>query len=180
MRQVWTALPPDSITPKPAASAQRGSVRAQALSIRPAGRDDLPAAVRLFALPDEGNTKGDHAAEPLDARYLAAFDAIVDDPNNRLFIAERDAQLVGVFQLTIVQYIAYRGARVAQIENVVVVPTERSAGVGAEMMLWAIEEARRRGCSRVQLTSRKGRTRAHAFYERLGFSRSHEGFRLTL
>jgi hypothetical protein len=29
----------------------------------------------------------------------------------------------------------------------------------------------------VQLTSNKKRTDAHRFYERLGFSRSHEGFK---
>jgi hypothetical protein len=32
----------------------------------------------------------------------------------------------------------------------------------------------------VQLTSNKARTRAHRFYERLGFVSSHEGFKLVL
>jgi hypothetical protein len=32
----------------------------------------------------------------------------------------------------------------------------------------------------VQLTSQKRRTDAHRFYERLGFVRSHEGFKLKL
>jgi len=36
------------------------------------------------------------------------------------------------------------------------------------------------GCKMVQLTSHKSRDRAHAFYERLGWTRSHEGFKLTL
>ncbi len=44
----------------------------------------------------------------------------------------------------------------------------------------AIEEARRRGCALVQLTSDKRRTDAHRFYERLGFVASHEGFKLAL
>jgi len=48
------------------------------------------------------------------------------------------------------------------------------------MMLWAIDEARRRGCFRIQLTSNKRRTRAHAFYGRVGFVATHEGFKLLL
>jgi hypothetical protein len=32
----------------------------------------------------------------------------------------------------------------------------------------------------VQLTSNKVRTDAHRFYEKLGFTKSHEGFKLTL
>jgi GNAT superfamily N-acetyltransferase len=48
------------------------------------------------------------------------------------------------------------------------------------MMNWAAEAARARGCILVQLTSNKQRTDAHRFYERLGFSKSHEGFKLYL
>lgn len=47
-------------------------------------------------------------------------------------------------------------------------------------MRWAIEEARRRGCDLVQLTSDKQRSGAHRFHEQLGFERSHEGFKLDL
>ena len=52
--------------------------------------------------------------------------------------------------------------------------------VGEAMMRWAIEEARRRGCVRVQLTSSKRRKDAHRFYERLGFVATHEGMQLQL
>jgi GNAT superfamily N-acetyltransferase len=48
------------------------------------------------------------------------------------------------------------------------------------MMAWAIEEARRRGCALVQLTSDKSRTDAHRFYQRLGFVATHEGMKLAL
>ncbi len=47
-------------------------------------------------------------------------------------------------------------------------------------MRWAVDEARRRGSFRVQLTSNKVRRRAHRFYERLGFVASHEGMKLKL
>jgi GNAT superfamily N-acetyltransferase len=56
----------------------------------------------------------------------------------------------------------------------------RSHGIGAQMMAFAIAEARRRRALRVQLTSNLRRTRAHAFYERLGFEFSHKGMKLYL
>jgi GNAT superfamily N-acetyltransferase len=48
------------------------------------------------------------------------------------------------------------------------------------MLTWAIAEARRRDCALVQLTSDKRREGAHRFYARLGFTASHEGFKLQL
>jgi hypothetical protein len=41
-------------------------------------------------------------------------------------------------------------------------------------------EARRRGAHLIELTSNKVRGNAHRFYERLGFARSHEGFKKKL
>jgi GNAT superfamily N-acetyltransferase len=48
------------------------------------------------------------------------------------------------------------------------------------MMGWAIEEACRRGCALVQLTTDKARPDARRFYERLGFVASHQGMKLRL
>ncbi len=95
-------------------------------------------------------------------------------------VAELGGDVVGVFQLTMTQLVAHRGGRVAEVEAVFVDPAVRGRGVGGAMMRWAIDEARRRGCFRLQLTSNKKRTRAHAFYERLGFVATHEGMKLAL
>lgn len=43
-----------------------------------------------------------------------------------------------------------------------------------------VAEARRRGCTLVQLTTDKTRTDAHRFYSRLGFVASHEGLKMQL
>jgi GNAT superfamily N-acetyltransferase len=56
----------------------------------------------------------------------------------------------------------------------------RSKGIGAAMMRFALGEARRLGVGLVELTSNKKRGDAHRFYERLGFERSHEGFKLAI
>ena len=58
--------------------------------------------------------------------------------------------------------------------------SNRGQGIGTLMVEWALEEARRRRCRRVQLTSNKLRVEAHGFYRRLGFEFSHEGAKLYL
>jgi GNAT superfamily N-acetyltransferase len=151
-----------------------------ALTIRRAELADLPAVVRLFAIPDEGNLKDEDPSSPLPSCYADALASIAADPRNMLLVAERDGAVIGAFHLTIIQYVAYRGGRVAQIENVIVDPSARGLGVGAAMMAFAVDEARRQGCFRVQLTSNKARVRAHRFYERLGFKATHEGMKLSL
>jgi GNAT superfamily N-acetyltransferase len=151
-----------------------------ALVLRRAEEADLPAVIRLFAIPDEGNLKDEDPSSPLPPCYAEALREIAADPRNMLVVAEREGAVIGAFHLTIIQYVAYRGGRVAQIENVIVDPDARGLGVGAAMMVWAIEEARRQKCFRVQLTSNKARVRAHRFYERLGFKATHEGMKLAL
>jgi GNAT superfamily N-acetyltransferase len=150
------------------------------LVIRRVTEDDLEVVVGLFAIPDEGNQKREEVGPPLPEAYREAVRATAGDPNNGLYVAELEGRVVGAFHLTIIQYVAYRGGRVAQIENVIVEPSMRGRGVGEAMMRWAIDEARRRGCLRVQLTTNKVRKRAHRFYERLGFVASHEGMKLPL
>ena len=52
--------------------------------------------------------------------------------------------------------------------------------MGQQLMAWAIDQARMRGCFMMQLTSDKSRVDAHRFYARLGFVASHEGMKLLL
>lgn len=66
------------------------------------------------------------------------------------------------------------------IEAVRVARGVRGTGLGTELIAWAIDESGRLGCSLVQLTSDASRTDAHRFYERLGFTASHVGFKLHL
>ena len=68
----------------------------------------------------------------------------------------------------------------AVIEGVRVASGFRSGGVGRQLFLLAIQRARDRGCHMVQLTSDKARADAIRFYERLGFTASHEGMKLRL
>jgi len=89
-------------------------------------------------------------------------------------------EVIGTLQLMFLQSISYQGGTRAQVESVRVAQHIRGLGIGAEMMTWAIERARQRGCHLMQLTSHKSREDAHRFYERLGFTKSHIGMKINL
>ncbi|HEY1588009.1 MAG TPA: GNAT family N-acetyltransferase [Polyangia bacterium] len=148
-----------------------------AMNIRRARRDDVPAIVALYA--DDMLGAARETPHALDV-YYAAFDALDGDRNHELVVGELDGRIVATLQLTFIQHLSHRGGKVAQVEAVRVAASLRGGGLGAALMRWAVERARAAGCVRMQLTSNKERTDAHRFYERLGFSRSHEGFKLYL
>ncbi|WP_367115404.1 GNAT family N-acetyltransferase [Devosia sp.] len=95
-------------------------------------------------------------------------------------VAELAGRPVGTLQLTFIPGINRLGEWRCLVEAVHVAPDHRNLGLGSEMIRWAVAEARARGCGLVQLTSNKKRLDAHRFYERLGFQKSHEGFKLAL
>jgi GNAT superfamily N-acetyltransferase len=148
--------------------------------LRTATEADVAALVDLIAADQLGAAR-DGVRDATDlAAYTAAFRRIDADPAHLLVVAEADGQIVGTMQLSFLPGLARRGALRAQIEAVRVAQSQRGAGLGAAMMGWAIDEARRRGCALVQLTSDKSRADAHRFYARLGFVPSHEGMKLAL
>ena len=151
-----------------------------ALRIRPAVAADLPAIVRLLA-DDALGARRERCTDPLPDAYHRAFEAIAQDRNNELVVAEGpDGAAVAVLQLTFTPYITHQGGWRATIEGVRVDRRLRGAGLGRELFAWAIARARERGCHLVQLTTDKQRPAAKRFYESLGFVASHEGMKLPL
>lgn len=155
------------------------TVRLDHLHIRPAVVGDLDAIVRLLA-DDAFACHYESYASPLPPSYAEGFAEIAADPNNKLVVVECAGAVIGVLQLTIIPGISFQGRRRAQIESVRVDRRYRCQGVGTQLVTWAIEQARQRGCRLIQLTSHHERTAAHRFYERLGFRASHVGMKLTL
>ena len=149
------------------------------VTVRSARGDDLSAVLRLYA---DGtlNAAQQQAYLSHSEAYAEALAAIDADPNNHVYVAERDGEVVGTFQLTFIRQLSYGGGLVAQVESVFVDPEQRSSGVGAAMMQFARAEAERRGAFRIQLTSNVQRERAHRFYERLGYQATHKGMKLYL
>jgi GNAT superfamily N-acetyltransferase len=149
-------------------------------TVRRAAEADVPAIVALLA-DDELGAAREAGADGDQAPYLRAFAAIDADPNQLLVVVTaEDGDVAATMQLTFLPGLSRHGALRAQIEAVRVGAPYRSHGLGQAMFTWAIAEARRRGAILVQLTSDKSRTGAHRFYDRLGFTPSHEGYKLYL
>ncbi|MCY0951593.1 GNAT family N-acetyltransferase [Streptomyces sp. H27-S2] len=150
---------------------------ASELTIRPATEADLPAVVAMLADDPLGATR----ESPDDLTpYLTALKHLSEDPNQHVVVAVRADRVVGTLQLTIVRGLSRRAATRSIIEGVRVHADERGSGLGTLFIEWAVEQSRAEGCALVQLTSDATRTDAHRFYERLGFTASHVGFKLSL
>ncbi|MFC4171656.1 GNAT family N-acetyltransferase [Microvirga sp. GCM10011540] len=149
------------------------------LLIRQAGEEDLEAIIRLHE-EDELGSHGDAWTPENRPAYEAAFAAIAESSDNELFVAVSGDEVVGTFQLTFIPNLTGRGALRVKVESVKVKAARRSGGIGAKMMAFAERYARTRGAAMLELSSNKTRTDAHRFYERLGFARSHEGFKKKL
>lgn len=147
------------------------------LEIRRATSADIPAIVAMLA----DDPLGAQRESPDDlAPYLAAFERIAADPNQHLVVAVREGQVIGTLHLTVIPGLSRRGATRALIEAVRIHADARGSGLGTHLFEWAIAESRRLDCVLVQLTSDVTRTDAHRFYERLGFTASHLGFKYQL
>ncbi|WP_312878451.1 GNAT family N-acetyltransferase [Lentzea indica] len=147
------------------------------MTIKRATAADVDPIVAMLADDPLGATR----ERPGDPAYLKAFEVIDADPHQYLAVAVDDSgEVVGTLQLTFTSGLSRLGMTRATIEAVRVRADQRGSGLGEHLMRWAIDEARARGCGLMQLTTDASRTDAHRFYERLGFTASHVGMKLSL
>lgn len=139
--------------------------------------EDLPALVVLLSDDRLGEVRESSNL----TRYLRAFREVDGDPSH-LLLAVRDqaGDIVGTMQLTLIPGLARSGAKRLQIEAVRLASSSRGTGLGQALFEWAHEYGRAHGAALAQLTSDKTRTDAHRFYEKVGYTASHEGFKRTL
>ena len=146
------------------------------VAFRPARVPDIAAVVGLLA--DDILGQGREGADL--APYLAAFEAMRTDPGNLLIVGEEAGAVVACYQITYITGLSQSGARRAQIEGVRVAQDRRGSGIGTLLMADAEQRARDAGCRLMQFTTDKTRRDAHRFYDRMGFTPSHIGYKKTL
>jgi len=147
----------------------------ETITIRQAVPDDLAPVLALFAQPemDDGEVLPLSAAREILQRFSRY-------PDYRLFVAEdSDGGIRGCYALLIMDNLGHLGAPSAIVEGVVVDPRWQGHGIGAAMMRHAMREAAAKRCYKIVLSSNEKRTRAHAFYEDLGFERHGFSFRIS-
>jgi ribosomal protein S18 acetylase RimI-like enzyme len=104
------------------------------------------------------------SAEPLrlsDVEWMVGSDVVT------LYVARHEGRIVGTLTLAV---FAIPTGRRAWIEDVVVDEAARGLGVGEQLTMAAVDEARRCGVRSVDLTSRPTREAANALYQKLGFA----------
>jgi len=149
------------------------------ISFRIATEHDVDTIVKMLA-NDPLGSKRERYEQPLPESYIQAFQAISSDPNNELIVACHNNEVIGVQQITFTPYLTHQGGWRATIEGVRTLSTERGKGIGSELIRYAIQRAKERGCHLIQLTTDKQREDALRFYERLGFQATHEGLKMKL
>jgi ribosomal protein S18 acetylase RimI-like enzyme len=143
--------------------------------MRPARRADVVAIVTMLADDPLGSGR-ERLEDPLPPSYFVAFDRIEADSNIQLMVAEAvDGSVVGCLQLCILPGLSSQGAARGLIEDVRVAACCRGRRIGEQMVQWAVEQARARGCGVVELLTHQTRVDAQRFYVRLGFQPSHVG-----
>jgi ribosomal protein S18 acetylase RimI-like enzyme len=85
-----------------------------------------------------------------------------------LFVAEEDEQIIG--SITLATYRIPSGTK-AWIEDVVVDGSQRGRGIGAMLVEFVIDFAKKQNIHSLDLTSGPSRVAANKLYQKLGFKR---------
>lgn len=148
------------------------------VTIRRARRGDVSFIVGMLADDPLGSAR-ERLEDPLPPSYFWAFEALEQDSNIQLVVAQDgDGAVVGCLQLCILPGLSSQGASRALIEDVRVAAHCRSRGIGEQLVQWAMAEARAKGCKLVELFTHNTRVDAQRFYKRLGFQPTHVGMTL--
>jgi len=140
-------------------------VPALKLTFGEAKRRDLPQLVALL-----GVLFGQEAEfAPDAAKQRRALRMLLDDPSlGRVFVARRGARVLGMVSVLRAVSTA-EGGPAGLLEDLVVRPEARGAGIGAALLAFAAERSRAAGLLRLTLLTDRGNRRAQRLYRKVGF-----------
>jgi ribosomal protein S18 acetylase RimI-like enzyme len=136
------------------------------VEIREATQDDLPSILSLYSQlgMDNGEVLSLNRAKEL-------YDKLQSYPDYKLYVALHNGLPVGALALLIMDNFGHQGASSGVVEDVVVRKDVRGQGIGTQMMEFAMQKCREKGCYKITLSSNLKRVGAHMFYESLGYQR---------
>jgi len=162
-----------------ARTSVRGLLQAdgETFRVQRAARADIPEVVSLLSDDEIGRSREVEES----ARYEAAYDVVARDRSQHLAVVrDRTGRIVGTMQLTVIPGLSRGGATRLQIEGLRVAADRRSRGLGTAMLEWAHDYGRARGAALAQVATDEVRTRARAFYARLGYDTKDVGLKRPL
>jgi len=101
------------------------------------------------------------------------------DDNVLYYVVERDGFVIGFASLHIEPQLHHAGL-VGEIQELIVHETVRDKGIGAQLVSRLEQEAQKRGCVSIEVTTKNFRVDAQRFYEQAGFKRTHVNFTKNL
>lgn len=119
------------------------------------------------------------SALPFEA-FKEVFLRNIADPYNYYMVGlDENGQVAGHFAMH-TQWLLHHAGRVAEIQEMYVLPAQRGMALGEAMIRDGIRWAREQGCVLVEVTANNKRERTHRFYERIGMQHTHKKFTLML
>lgn len=137
------------------------------LTIRRATVADLAAIAALYESSGV-DEPGANDAALLEAAWLRMQ---TQTPTVAVLIAEVQGRPVGTLTAFVLPLLAHGGRPAALVEDVAVHPDMQGQGIGRALMDEAMRIAGDAGCYKLALSSNSKHSKAHAFYESLGYER---------
>ena len=135
------------------------------MEIATATVDDIPELVELLSLLFAQEVE----FSPDIPAHTRALTTIISNPDiGVIMVAKDQSRVVGMVNILFTVSTAL-GERVGILEDMIVLPARRGAGVGTTLLRRAIAKAQERGCRRLTLLTDADNRSAHRFYERHGF-----------
>ncbi|MFU9136267.1 GNAT family N-acetyltransferase [Erwinia tasmaniensis] len=128
----------------------------------------LAAETDSFALSALLTELGYEGAHRFIERRLAQ---LINDDTERLLVAEQDGSALGFLSLHFIPQLALEGD-FARVSYFCIAEGERSKGAGQQLLQYAENLARVRGCDRMEVHCHEHRTKANTFYAREGYTES--------
>jgi len=145
--------------------------------IRKARLSDLPALLHLYDHLRGGLGYVKPKAMEPSPKLRKTLAAMLNDKHSEVLVVENRGKVVGTCTLYILNRIYWRGKPWAILDSMVVAEGAQGLGLGSKLIRHALKICKKAGCVQVNLTSNTQRTRAHTFYESLGFERTYIGFK---
>ena len=149
------------------------------MKIRKAKPDDLRSLLHLYDHLRGGLAWVQRPPMSATLSHQRALELMLKDRNIHVLVLEEGGKVVGTCTLYILQRVYWSGKPWAILDSIVVGEGVQGQGMGTKLIRHALGLARKAGCSQVNLTSNTKRTRAHRFYESLGFEPTYVGFKMT-
>ena len=138
--------------------------------MRAAVRADLPRVLELYRSFNSYDPAFDEAAAG------PAWDRLVQSGLVTVIVAELGGEAAATCTLAVVPNLTSQGRPYAVIENVVTHPDHRRAGLGRQVLAFAVAAAWAPGCYKVTLSTGSTQESTLRFYEAAGFRRNAKTF----